>query len=187
MTRAALFSSVREHAPGGKIPPAAVPLIDQVADIFGMPRDSGRTTSPAGRKAIRGHEGCELEAYPDPATNGDPWTIGVGHTGPEVHKGMTITEAQADAYLAADLRKFEAGVNAAAPKSTQAQFDAMVSLAFNIGLGNFRSSTLLKKHNAGDYDGAAAQFAVWNRANGKVMAGLTKRRAAEAAMYRGQA
>lgn len=146
-----------------------------------------RTTSPAGRKAIRGFEGDRLTAYPDPATGGDPWTIGVGHTGPEVKRGMTITEAQSAAYLIADLAKFEAGVNNLCPVTTQAQFDALVSLSFNIGLGNLGKSTLVKKHNAGDYEGAARQFVVWNRAAGKVMAGLTRRREAEARMYRGLA
>ena len=144
-----------------------------------------RVTSPAGRKAIRGFEGERLTAYPDPATGGDPWTIGVGHTGPEVKRGLTITEAQSAAYLVADLARFETAVNAATPVTTQAQFDAMVSLCFNIGASAFARSTLVKKHNAGDYDGAARQFVVWNRAAGRVMPGLTRRREAEARMYRG--
>lgn len=146
-----------------------------------------RVTSPAGRKAIRGFEGDKLTAYPDPATGGAPWTVGVGHTGPEVKRGMVITDAQSAAYLIADLAKFEAGVTGLAPVTTQAQFDALVSLAFNIGLGNLGKSTLIRKHNAGDYDGAARQFVVWNRAAGKVMDGLTRRREAEARMYRGLA
>lgn len=146
-----------------------------------------RTTSPAGRKLIRSFEGERLTAYPDPATGGDPWTIGVGHTGPEVKRGLKITEAQSAAYLIADLARFEAAVSVAAPVTTQAQFDAMVSLAFNIGSSAFAKSTLVKRHNAGDHEGAARQFVAWNRAAGKVMAGLTRRREAEARMYRGLA
>ena len=100
---------------------------------------------------------------------------------------MTITPAESTRLLRADLAKFEAGVNALAPVTTQGQFDALVSFAFNVGLANFKGSTLLKKHNAGDYAGAAAQFPLWNKAAGKVLPGLVKRRAAEAQIYRGQA
>jgi len=97
------------------------------------------------------------------------------------------TREMADAWLAADLARVEAGVSKAAPVATQDQFDAMVSLCFNIGPGKFLASTLLKKHQAGLYGAAANEFAKWNKAAGKVMAGLTRRRAAEAALYRGQA
>lgn len=143
-------------------------------------------TSANGRDLIRLFEGEVLKAYPDPATGGDPWTIGVGHTGPEVKRGMVITKEQSDAILQKDLERFEKGVFAATGPTTQNRFDAMVSLAFNIGLGNFNSSTLLKKHKAGEYGAAAEQFRRWNKAAGRVMAGLTRRRAAEEAMYRGQ-
>lgn len=185
MTRAELFDAIRPFAPHQRFTPAMVTMIDELADRFGIARDHGRTMSDAGIAALKGYEGVRLSAYPDPATGGAPWTIGVGHTGVDVRKGLTITEARADELLREDLARFEAGVNAAAPKATQGQFDALVSLAFNIGLGNLQSSTLLRKHNAGDYDGAAAQFAVWNRAAGKVMPGLTKRRLSETRMYKG--
>lgn len=104
-------------------------------------------------------------------------------------KGVVWTQEQADDRLMADLARFGRGVwNAIGEKeTTQNRFDALVSFAFNVGLGNLLSSTLLRKHVAGDYEGAAAQFIRWNRASGKVMAGLTRRRAAEAALYRGQA
>ena len=97
---------------------------------------------------------------------------------------MVITAQQAEKMLRDDVAKFESGVSSliTAP-TTQGQFDAMVSLAYNIGLGNFGKSTLLKKHNARCYTCAADQFRVWNRANGKVMNGLTKRRAAERQVY----
>lgn len=135
--------------------------------------------------ALKGFEGVRLAAYPDPATGGDPWTIGVGHTGPDVRQGMTITSDEADRLLRADLAKFENGVANLAPVTSQGQFDALVSFAFNVGLGNLKTSTLLKKHNVGDYDGAAAQFGAWVNAAGKKMPGLVTRRAAEARIYRG--
>lgn len=136
---------------------------------------------------VKSFEGCVLKAYPDPGSGGDPWTIGVGATGPGIKKGVVWTQAQADERLATDLARFGRGVFALTGDTTQNRFDAMVSLAFNIGLGNFGSSTLLKKHKAHEYGAAADQFARWNRAAGKVMAGLTRRRAAEASIYRGVA
>lgn len=134
--------------------------------------------------------GCR--AYPDPASGGDPWTIGFGSTGPDVKPGTVWTRAQAEARLERDVTKFAAEVarlvsGANAAKTEQREFDAMVSLAYNIGLANFGSSTLLKKHRAGDKAGAAEQFVRWNKAAGRVMAGLTRRREAEAKLYRGAA
>ncbi len=126
-------------------------------------------------------------AYPDPATGGDPWTIGWGTTGPDVKPGTVWTRAKADQRFAEHVDKFAAGVSLAlgAKGATQHQFDAMAAFAYNVGLANFQSSTLLKKHLQSDYAGAAAQFARWNKAAGKVLPGLTRRRAAEAALYRG--
>lgn len=143
--------------------------------------------SQAGKDLIKSFEGLELRVYPDPATGGAPYTAGYGHTGSDVKPGVTVTQAMADAWFDKDVQKFEDGVSALLTvPTTQAQFDAMVSLAYNIGLGNFRSSTLLKKHNAKCWSCAAGQFLVWNRAAGKVMDGLTRRRNAERAMYLGQ-
>lgn len=142
-----------------------------------------RTISARGIALIKDFEGERLTAYPDPATGGDPWTIGVGHTGKEVKPGMKITADQSETYLRNDLKRFEAAVNGLAPTTTQSQFDALVSFAFNLGEGNLRSSTLLKMHNRADYRGAKEQFIRWNKAAGRVMAGLTRRRAAEAALY----
>lgn len=141
--------------------------------------------SIACRTLVAGFEGCVLRAYPDPATHADPWTIGYGHTGPEVKLGLVWTQAQAKAALDADLYETDVGVTSLIDghPTTQNQFDALVSLAFNIGVRALGGSTLLKKHKAGDYVGARAQFAVWNKGNGKVMAGLVKRRAAEADLY----
>lgn len=141
-------------------------------------------TSEEGRALIREFEGCKLQAYPDPATGGEPWTIGVGHTGPEVHEGMTIAQDEADALLAQDLEKFEACVSSNVTVDvTQAQFDAMVSLAFNVGCANFRKSSVCRYTNEGDLEKAREAFSLWNKAAGKVMSGLTRRRAAEAAMF----
>ncbi|HGW1316994.1 TPA: lysozyme [Klebsiella pneumoniae] len=139
--------------------------------------------SQRGIDLIKQFEGYSSKAYPDPATGGAPWTIGYGTT-KGVKPGMVITAQQAEKMLRDDVAKFESGVSSliTAP-TTQGQFDAMVSLAYNIGLGNFGKSTLLKKHNARCYSCAADQFRVWNRANGKVMNGLTKRRAAEREVY----
>ncbi|QMP82022.1 endolysin [Klebsiella virus KpV2811] len=139
--------------------------------------------SQRGIDLIKQFEGYSSKAYPDPATGGAPWTIGYGTT-KGVKPGMIITAEQAEKMLRDDVAKFESGVSSliTAP-TTQGQFDAMVSLAYNIGLGNFGKSTLLKKHNARCYTCAADQFRVWNRANGKVMNGLTKRRAAERQVY----
>lgn len=144
-------------------------------------------TSAEGRKLITSFEGLELNAYPDPATGGDPWTIGYGHTGAEVKKGLKYTKEQAEAVLISDLMRFERAVEAAVTVELQQwQFDACVSLCFNIGPGNFKSSTLVKKINQGDAAGAADQFLRWDKAAGKVMAGLTRRRKAERAMFLGQ-
>lgn len=146
------------------------------------------TTSPAGRKLLSVREGNKLKAYQDSI---GVWTIGVGHTAaaglPHPKAGMTITAAESDFILSRDLVQFENGVNKAitVPMS-QNEFDALVSLAFNIGLGNFSSSTLVKKMNAGDKTAAADQFLVWNKAGGKVIKGLTTRRKAERAQFLGE-
>jgi lysozyme len=138
---------------------------------------------------IKRFEGCRLSAYPDPGTGGDPWTIGYGHTGPEVHRGLVWTQGQADAGLALDVARFsdkvEGLVGTAA--TTQGEFDALVSFAFNVGAGNLASSTLLRKHKAGDKAGAAVEFGKWTHAAGKVLPGLVTRRKAEAALYLGGA
>jgi len=142
--------------------------------------------SAVGLALIKRNEGCVLHAYPDPATGGDPWTIGYGCTGPNIRPGLTITQAQAEQMLADRLaREFEPGVLAAignAP-TTQAQFDAMVSLAFNIGIGAFRSSHVCSYHRAGNYTAAADAFASWNHAAGRVLPALTRRRLEEEKLY----
>ena len=144
-------------------------------------------TSSNGMQVMHYFEQCRLDAYPDPATGGAPWTIGWGDTGPDVVPGLTITQDEADARFERRLsREFEPGVLAAISRpADQGQFDGMVCLAYNIGLGNFKSSTLVRKFNAGDVAETAEQFLVWNRAAGKVMLGLKRRRAAERALFNG--
>lgn len=143
---------------------------------------AGQSVSASGVELIKSHEGLSLKAYPDPGSGGEPWTIGYGHTG-GVKRGDVITQSQAEAFLRDDLRRFERAVSRLAPRTTQNQFDALVSFAFNLGEGNLEKSTLLNKHNAGDYAGAAKEFIRWNRAAGKVLNGLTRRRTEEAALY----
>lgn len=139
-------------------------------------------TGEKGLALIKSFEGLRLKAYPDPATGGEPITIGYGHTG-KIPLGLTITQEQADRFLRDDLARFETFVSTTTPKATQHQFDALVSLAFNIGTANLKSSTLLKMHKAGDHEGARKQFLRWNRGAGRVMPGLTRRREAEAKLY----
>ena len=132
---------------------------------------------------IKEFEGCELEAYPDPATGGEPITIGYGHTG-GVKLGEVITQEQADEYLISDVKRFADAVNQMVTVPiTQGEFDALCSFAFNLGIGNLRNSTLLRKLNSGNKDSAANQFLVWNMAGGRVMAGLTRRREAERTLF----
>ncbi|MFS2110986.1 lysozyme [Sphingomonas sp. Sphisp140] len=138
-------------------------------------------------------EGCaqkqadgSFKAYPDPGTGGEPWTIGWGSTGSDITESTVWTQAQCDARLQSSLTSFSAQVSSllegGAPTS-QNQFDALVDFAYNLGVGNLSSSTLLKLHKQGDYAGAAAQFPLWDHADGKVMPGLQKRRAAEQTLY----
>lgn len=140
-------------------------------------------TSQRGIALIKSFESLELKAYPDPGTGGKPFTIGWGHT-KGVKLGDRITEQQAETFLAEDLAVFELTVNSAVKVPvTQNQFDALVSLAFNIGGANFAGSTLVKKLNAGDPRGAADQFLRWKFADGKEMRGLVRRRAAERELF----
>ena len=139
--------------------------------------------SDKGIALITHFEGLRLEAYPDPATGGEPITIGCGHTG-GVKLGDTCTEEEAGEWLKQDCAEAEEAINDYVDvELTQNQTDALISLIYNIGSGNFRNSTLLKLLNAGSYDAAAQQFKRWNKAAGKVMAGLTRRREAEMALF----
>lgn len=143
-----------------------------------------RKVNDATLSHIKSFEGLRLQAYPDPGSrNGDPWTIGYGST-TGVHKGMVITEAEAEQRLKRDLETAERAVELAVKVPlNDNQFGALVSFAFNVGAGAFRDSTLLRKLNAKDYSAVPAQLARWNKNDGKVIAGLTRRRASEAELW----
>ncbi|MDE2410448.1 MAG: lysozyme [Sphingomonadales bacterium] len=142
-----------------------------------------RPVNDAGIRLICSFEGLKLNAYPDPGTGGAPWTIGYGHTAPDVVPGMAITREQAVALLRGDLAVAAGFVEHVAPVASDNQFAALASFAYNCGRQNLRTSTLLRKHNAGDHAGAAREFGKWVNAAGKPLAGLVRRRAAEAALY----
>lgn len=137
--------------------------------------------SAAGLALTKQFEGLELKAYQDSV---GVWTIGYGHTGADVKPGLTITEEQASVLLAADVAWAVTCVNKSVKSAiNQNQFDAMVDFVFNLGCAAFGQSTLLRMVNAGDFVGAAGQFLRWNKAGGKVLAGLTKRRQGEMALF----
>jgi len=149
-----------------------------------------RRIGAEGIALVKQFEGCAkmredgmVEAYPDPGTGGDPWTIGWGTTGPGIGPGTVWTQAQCDARLEADLARFAAAVDRALgdATTTQPQFDALVSFHYNTGA--IARATLTAKHRAGEVEGAAKEFARWTRAGGRVLKGLVRRRAAEAALY----
>ena len=135
---------------------------------------------PAGLELIKEFEGCKLTAYLDSV--GVP-TIGYGHT-KGVKIGLRCIQEEADAWLLEDLKDAETCVNGAVTVPlTQNEFDALVSFVFNFGCTKFRGSTLLRKLLDSDYDGAALEFRRWDRAGGQVLAGLTRRRAAEERLF----
>lgn len=137
-------------------------------------------TSARGIKLITDFEGFRASAYEDVV---GVWTIGYGFT-KGVKKGDKITRAEADARLRKELVGYEMGVEAACRVSpNQNQFDALVCFAFNVGVAGMTKSSVIKAHNREDYQAAARAFGLWNKAGGKVWPGLTRRRAAEAALY----
>lgn len=181
-------------------------LLPTITEILGRPlklqemrRIEAALTAPrpihistAGIALIKQFEGCAkrrddglIAAYPDPGTGGAPWTIGWGATGSGIGPGTLWTQSQCDERLSDDLFRYAEEVTVAlgdAP-TTQAQFDALVSFHYNTGA--ISRATLTSKHRRGDYKGAAAEFARWTRAGGKVLKGLEKRRSAEEVLYRG--
>ncbi|ESA32909.1 lysozyme [Leptolyngbya sp. Heron Island J] len=147
------------------------------------PTTGARQTNASGVHLIKTFEGLRLKAYQDAV---GVWTIGYGTTR-GVKPGQAISEAQAEALLKADLNRFEKAVNQTVRVSiNDNQFAALVSFAYNVGSGALRSSTLIKKLNRRDIYGAANEFPRWNRAGGRVLAGLTRRRNAERALFLGQ-
>ena len=136
--------------------------------------------SKNGIDLIKRFEGCRLTSYKCPS---GVYTIGYGHTD-GVKKGLKISQKQAEIFLKEDIAEFENGVKkAVSVPLTQNQFDALVSFTYNIGLGAFKTSTLLKKLNAKDYGGASKEFLRWNKSNGVILNGLKRRRNAEKALF----
>ncbi len=181
MTTKPFFDAARVIA-GGKLTQSQVDDLNKVVDKLAP---SGKTTSDVGVDLISGFEGTRFKAYDDGV---GVWTIGTGTTvypnGAKVKQGDTCTPEQAKAYFKHDLAKFEKTVNESVTVPlNQNQFDALVSLTYNIGSGAFNNSTLLKKLNKGDYQGAADQFLAWKKAGGKVLPGLVRRREAERALF----
>lgn len=179
-----LFSNFRKLA-GGSLSQLQVDKINTLISSF----QQSSTVSAAGIDRICEFEGLRLNAYDDGV---GVWTIGFGTTiypnSIKVKKGDVCTEALARAYMAYDLKKFENAVNDAVNVPlNQNQFDALVSLAYNIGTSAFSKSTLIQKLNKGDYRGAADQFDVWINAGGKRMQGLVNRRAVERKLFEKQA
>jgi GH24 family phage-related lysozyme (muramidase) len=174
----------------------ATSLLTLMRRFSAPPAPLPRTIGATGTALIKAFEGCArlrtdglIEAYPDPGTGAEPWTIGWGATGRDGFTGGRIgpqtrwTQAQCDARLAQDLARYAAEVAAAigdAP-TTQNQFDALVSFHYNTGA--IARATLTRRHIAGDHAEAAREFARWNRAGGRVLRGLVRRRAAEAELY----
>ena len=139
-----------------------------------------RTINDDGLALIKNCEGCRLDAYRDVV---GVWTIGYGHT--PSFPGQAITQEQAGDLLCHDLSKFCGSVEDAIEDTptSDAQFSAMVSLAYNIGVGAFTRSTVLRRHLDGDYTSAGNAFLMWNKAGGQVVPGLLKRRYQERDLY----
>lgn len=161
-------------SPGG-FEPQPMPSFDP-PPIVSKPRQ----TNASGLQLVKSFEGLRLNAYRDPV---GIWTIGYGTTR-GVKPGMVVTPEQAESLLQGDLTRFEQAISEAVEVPlTENQFSALVSFTYNVGASALRSSTLLKRLNQGNYAAAADQFPRWNRAGGRVLAGLTRRRNAERALF----
>ncbi|UXM95436.1 glycoside hydrolase family protein [Bartonella sp. HY329] len=144
-----------------------------------------RKINQQGLDHIKRWEGLRINAYQDSA---NVWTIGYGHTSmagdPYVRPGMVITDIEATHILMRDLRQFEQAVEQAVKvKLNDSQFAALVSFAYNVGVGAFKKSSLLKKLNKGDYDGVPVELMKWVNAGGKRLQGLVNRRSAEGGLW----
>lgn len=199
MTRKPIFDALRKLL-GRQLDGTDVAVMDAACDAAGLPKEAEapkparRRVGAAGIALMHKWEGCarklpdgRYKAYPDPGSaDGKPWTIGWGSTGPGIGPDTIWTQQQCDDRFENDIIAYADEVSNAigdAPTS-QNQFDALVSFSYNVGGDAFKRSTLLRKHRDGDYDGAAVEFGRWNKNDGKVMRGLTNRRADEAELYR---
>lgn len=168
-----------------RAPSAAIPATNASVAI-----PSSGVIGPAGIALIKRFEGCarrradgRFEAYPDPGTGSDPWTIGWGATGKGIAPGVIWTQTECDARLERDLVRYARDVARTLGDcpTSQSQFDALVSFHYNTGA--IAKATLTKLHKAGDFAAAAAEFGKWVHAGGKRLNGLVRRRAEEAALY----
>lgn len=180
---AGAWSSPDEYESGAldQVGDALLPVAYRVENFaFGL--WGGRMMlSLAGLAHLKQWEGLKLSPYKDSA---GLWTIGYGHLLKNGEWWDSITEAQASQLLAQDVGTAEDAVNSLVKVTlSQPQFDALVSFVYNVGVGAFRRSTLLKLLNAGDYAGAAAQLPLWRKAGGQVIQGLVNRRASEVALF----
>lgn len=205
-----LFGTIRAmlHRRGSTLRQDEVDALNAILDSGARPTSPSEPehafvptrVSAQGEALIKRFEGCarrrsdgRFEAYPDPGTGGDPWTIGWGATGPDhfnggrIRKGTIWTQAQCDQRKREDLEKFArevaAALGPAISATSQAQFDALVSFHYNTGA--IARATLTRKHIAGDFAGAAREFSRWVNAGGRPLQGLIARRAAEAELYLG--
>lgn len=144
--------------------------------------------TPAGYRLLQTCEGCRLRAYPDPASGGSPWTIGYGHTGPEVQPGLVISQQQAEAWLRRDVARFEMAVDhglanggSLSPQLSPQQRDALVSFCFNVGSAAFSGSTLVRRLKAGEAVNTvlAQELPRWVHGPNGPVPGLVNRRRAE--------
>ena len=203
-----LFGQIRAmlHARGSTLRQSEVEAVNAVLESRARPSSPSTPerafvptrVSERGEQLIKRFEGCarlrpdgRIEAYPDPGTGGDPWTIGWGATGADhfnggrIRRGTIWTQAQCDQRLREDLPRYAreviAALGPAISATSQAQFDALASFHYNTGA--IARATLTRKHIAGDFQGAAREFARWVNAGGRPLKGLERRRAAEAALY----
>lgn len=207
MNREPIFNSVRMML-NRSFNPAEIVQLDEACDLAEAAlranssarniatdeKDRGREVSDVGIALIHSFEGCgkmhsdgRYKAYPDPGSgDGKPWTIGWGSTGPDIEKGVIWTKEQCDERFKRDLQKYANAVAAviADAATSQNQFDALVSFHYNTGA--IRTATLTKRHCAGRFKAAEAEFGRWTKNNGKVMKGLVRRRKAEAELYASQ-
>jgi GH24 family phage-related lysozyme (muramidase) len=190
MNRKPIFDAVRAVL-GRPFTQREVDRLDRaIDDALAAQPIGARTLGSAGIALIKSFEGCakrradgRFEAYPDPGSGGEPWTIGWGSTGDGIAEGVVWTQAECDERFEKDLDRYAREVDRVledAP-TTQHQFDALVSFHYNTGA--IATATLTRLHEQGRFADAAREFGKWVHAGGKVLPGLVKRRAAEAALY----